>query len=381
MQGRWHGAGMTARRATALTFFVTGAVFATFASRIPALQDRLDLSPGTLSLAFLALNAGAVAGLPAGGVLSARLGSRGALRCGYAVYPPALVAAGLAPGLAPLCLALAVMAAANSVIDVAMNVQGVEIERRLGRPILSGLHAAHSLGVLAGAGAGFAAASAGLPAALHFGAAAAPAALCGLAAPARLLDTRQPGGGRGFTRPTRRVALLGLLAFCAFLCEGGGNDWSAVHVRTRHDTGEGVAAAAFLAFALALALGRLAGDRAVARFGRARCIRAAGLTAAAGVGLAIAAPAAAPALAGWALIGAGLALLAPAIIGAAPAVAGSAAPAAIAGVTACGYLGSFTGPPLIGAAAELTSLPAALGVLAAAAVTIAALAPRALPDE
>src|SRR5215207_9738317 len=117
----------SAHRAAALAFFVTGCVFATFSSRIPALQDRLDLSPGTLSLAFLALNAGAVAGLPAGGVLSTRLGSRGALRCGYAVYPAALVAAGLAPGLAPLCLALAVMAAANSVIDVAMNVQGVEI--------------------------------------------------------------------------------------------------------------------------------------------------------------------------------------------------------------------------------------------------------------
>jgi hypothetical protein len=55
---------MTARRATTILFFLTGATFASFAARIPALQDRLDLSPGQLSLAFLALNGGAVAGLP-----------------------------------------------------------------------------------------------------------------------------------------------------------------------------------------------------------------------------------------------------------------------------------------------------------------------------
>jgi photosystem II stability/assembly factor-like uncharacterized protein len=108
-------------------------VFASFASRIPALQERLELSPGTLSLAFVALNGGAVAGLPGGSVLAARVGGRTSLRLGYAVYPPALIAGALAPGLLWLCGALAAMAAANSVIDVAMNIQGIELERRFGR--------------------------------------------------------------------------------------------------------------------------------------------------------------------------------------------------------------------------------------------------------
>src|SRR5215207_2333984 len=96
MAVRWHGSSMPstaeryAHRATAIVFFVTGAVFASFAARVPAVQERLDLSHGTLSLAFLALNAGAVAGLPAGGALAGRLGSRAALRAGYAVYPPGL---------------------------------------------------------------------------------------------------------------------------------------------------------------------------------------------------------------------------------------------------------------------------------------------------
>src|SRR4051812_42127026 len=304
----------SAHRAAAVAFFVTGSVYATFASRIPALQERLDLSPGMLSLAFLSLNAGALAGLPAGGLLSSRLGSRAALRGGFALFPPALVAARLGPTLAPpcvalprraalrggfalsppalgaaglaptialLCVALAGMAAANSVVDVALNVQGAEVERRAGRPVLSSLHACHSLGVLAGATVGFGLASAAVPAPVHFPVMAAVCMACGLAATMRLLDSRGGGGRR--MRVSRATALLGLLAFFAFLGEGGANDWSAVHVRTVHHTGQGLAAGAFAAFSLALAGGRLLGDRIVARLGRAHAVRAAAIVASVGI--------------------------------------------------------------------------------------------------
>ena len=205
----------------------------------------------------------------------------------------------------------------------------------------------------------------------HFTAAAVLALLFGLAATGALLDERARQGDRPRARPSRRLALLGLVAFLAFLCEGSANDWSAVHLRTEHATSEALAAGAFVAFTLALALGRLAGDRVVARLGRASAVRAGGLVAAGGIGLAIATSAVAPTLAGWAVFGTGLSLLAPTIIG--------AAPTAIAAVTTCGYLGSFAGPPLVGGLAELTGLSAALAVLVAAAAAIALLAPRTLP--
>jgi hypothetical protein len=51
---------------------------------------------------------------------------------------------------------------------------------------------------------------------------------------------------------------------------------------------------------------------------------------------------------------------------------------AIAAATTLGYLGSFTGPPLIGAVAELTSLTRALGLLVVAALVPVLLARRAL---
>src|SRR4051794_13522502 len=113
-----------ARAATTLIFFLTGAVFAAWSTRLPSIKDHLDLSDGRLALAILGLEAGAILGLPAGGALVARLGSRAALRGAFVAYPLGLVAVAFARGVVGLGLALAAMAVANSVVDVAMNAQG-----------------------------------------------------------------------------------------------------------------------------------------------------------------------------------------------------------------------------------------------------------------
>jgi MFS family permease len=367
-----------ARAGTLVVFFVTGAVFATWAARIPAVQDRLDLSAGGLAVAVLGLEGGAVLGLPAGGMLVARAGSRWTLCLGFAIYPPALLAAALAPSLGWLALVLAVMAAANSLIDVAMNAQGVELERRYRRPLLSSLHAGHSFGVLAGALAGTIAAATGLALATHFACAAVLGLLAGQAATRRLLAEPRHPRQAVIVRPTRSLLLLGLVAFCAFLIDATANAWSAVHLRSERGAGPALAAAAFAAFALAVAVARLITDRLVARAGRTRFVQLAGLAAAAGAAAALVAPTPLLALAGWGLLGAALGGIAPTVLGAAPAASPASPPVAIAAVTTLGYLGSFTGPPLIGALAELTDLTPALGVLVLAAALACVLAPPAL---
>jgi MFS family permease len=365
-----------ARVATTAVFFITGGVFASWAARIPAVQERLDLSPGELALAILGIEGGAVAGLPAGGALVTRLGSRTSLRLGFAVYPPALVAVAVAPGLGVLAAALALTAAANSVVDVAMNAQGVELERRYERPVLSGLHAGHSFGVLAGGLVGTAAAAAGLGVPAHFAAVAAAGLLGGLAATRALVGEPRQAGGPMLAWPGGPLAGVAAIAFCAFLVDGTASNWSAVHLRSEHGADPALAAAGFTAFALALALGRLAGDRVVARHGRASVVRAAGAVGAAGCAVAMLAPGPVVAIGGWALLGLGVAVLAPAVLGAAPAAGPLPAPMAIAAVTTVGYLGSFTGPPAIGAMAELTGLSAALGLVLGACALIALLARR-----
>jgi predicted MFS family arabinose efflux permease len=356
-----------------VVFLATGGIFASWGARIPAVQEDLGLSAGELAIAIIGIEGGALLGLPLGGALTTRLGSRRTLRLGFVAYAVGMAVVGQAPSLAALTVALALTAAATSLNDVAMNVQGVELERRAGRPVLSGLHAGHSFGVLAGALAGAAAAGAGIGVGAHFAVVAAAGLAAGLFATFSLVDEPRQDGAALLARPSGRLAGLAGIAFCAFLIDGTAVQWSAVHVRTR-GAGEGVAAAGFGAFALAVAFGRLAGNRAIARLGRMRAVRAAGLLAAAGIAMAMAAPGPAIAIAGWTLLGAGVAVVAPAVLGAAPEMSALAAPVAIAAVTTVGYLGSFTGPPAIGALAELTSVSAALALALAAGAAIAMLA-------
>lgn len=367
-----------ARAVNTVVFVIVGAVGAAWATRVPAVQQRLDLSPGELGLAVAGLELGAVLGLPLGGALVARLGSRLGVRAGVAVYPTALLGVANAPNLALLAAALAVMAAANSVVDVAMNVQGVELERRYGRPLLSSLHAGHSVGLLGGGLAGTAAAAADVSLGVRLGVTAVLGVLVGLAATGGFVDETVAGARPAMARPRGALLLLGLLAFCAFLLDGAAYQWSAVHLRLAHDATPGLAAAAFTAFTLTLTLGRLAGDRVVARLGRARTVRTGGLVAAAGCALALAAPGPLLGIAGWAVFGLGLATFAPVVLSAAAAAGDTPAPVAIAGVTTIGYLGSFTGPPLIGVVADATTITTALAALVGVAIIATLLARRAL---
>jgi MFS family permease len=367
-----------ARRGATAIFFLTGWVFAAWASRIPAVKEELHLPAGALGLAVLGLEAGAIVGLPAGGALVARLGSRRALRLGFVAYPVALLAVAWAPGLGALGTALGAMAAASSLVDVAVNTQGVELERRFGRPILSGLHAGHPFGLAAGGVAGAGAAAADVPVRAHFAIAATIGLAVAAVAISALIEEPAGGGGAAFARPRGRLALLGLAAFCAFLLDGSAYTWSAVHLRTERHAAAWLAAGAFTLFSLALALGRLLGDRLVAHLGRVRVVQASGGLAAAGSALAIAAPTIAGSLVGWTLFGCGLAALAPTILGAAATTADVPAPVAIAAVTSIGYLGSFTGPPAIGALAGASGLSTALGMLVAVSAALVLLAPGAL---
>src|SRR5918992_1558574 len=304
-----------ARAATTLIFFLTGFVYAAWATRIPVIKADLGLSAGALGVAVLGLEAGAIAGLPAGAALTARAGSRTALRVGFAAYPAALV--------------------------------------------------------------GSAAAAAGVSVTAHFGAVAALGLTAGTAATFGLVRDAGPRDGRRtFSRPSGRLLGLGLIAFCAFLLDGAANNWSAVHLSSEHGAGAGLAAGAFTLLSLTLAIGRLFGDRLVERLGRVRLVQGCGAVAAAGSALAISAPAPGAALGGWALFGLGLAALAPTVLGAAPAAGSGSPAAAIAAVTTVGYLGSFSGPPLVGALAEAGSLPAALGLLVVVSGAMVLLAPR-----
>jgi MFS family permease len=377
METLGHPIGVIEERAAAFAvFFVAGWLPAAWSTRVPVIKADLDLSEGALAVGILGLEAGAIVGLPVGAVLVARLGGRRALRIGFAGFAPALVAVGCAHNLAVLAGTLAAMALANSVVDVAMNAQGVELERRAGRPLLSGLHAGHPIGLVAGGLVGTAAAAAELPVAVHFAIAGAVGAGLAGAATGSLVQEHRPARPSAFRRPSRRLLVLGLLAFCAFALDGAAANWSAVSLQAAHQPA--VEAAAFTGFALALAIGRLFGDRLVARLGRERVVQIGAVVCGAGGAVVVFGPGAGLALVGWALFGLGLSTVAPTVLGAAPRAGDAPPAAAIAAVTTVGYLGSFSGPPLIGLLAQASSLSSALLLLVALAAALGLLARPAL---
>ena len=174
-------------------------------------------------------------------------------------------------------MALLVFGATAGMADVAMNAQGVVVEQRYGRSIMSGLHGLWSAGGLIASGVGALAAHADVDPRLHFLGAAAVLCVIGALACRRLLDIRLPDDGApAFALPSRAVLLIGLVGFCAIFAEGGTADWCAVYLRTVTGAEPGLAAAAYTGFALAMTGGRLVGDRVVRRFGAVATVRVSG---------------------------------------------------------------------------------------------------------
>lgn len=360
-----------ARLAIAAVFCVHGAVTGSFATRIPWIQDHAGLGAGALGLALAFPALGAALAMPLAGRINHRFGARTALRGLLALWTLSLALPSLAPGLPALCCALFVYGATSGMADVAMNALGVETEDRLGRSIMSSLHGMWSVGALIGSAAGTVAAHAGTDARPHHLVAALALTAAGLFAVRGVLDPPREAGAVApphFTLPPRSALLIGAVGFCAVFAEGAGLDWSAVYLREVLHTDAGLAAACTTAFALTMAVARLAGDRVVDRFGPVRTVRAGGLLATAGGLSVVAVRHPAGALTGFALIGLGIAVVVP-LAFAAAARSGPAPAQALAGVATITYTSGLIAPSAIGAVADAASL-----VVSFALVTLLAFA-------
>jgi MFS family permease len=382
-------------RVSAVAYFaVLGVSDGVWLARIPAVKHNLNLSDGLLGVALLAAPAGVVLVAIAAGRLVDRFGSaRPTLLAGVAaaLLPVAL---GLAGSLATLAVALFAFGVAAGLLDVSMNAQAVRVERGYRRPLITSFHACYSFGGLVGALLGGLFAWVGVGPAPTFAAVGVPMAVLALAAGRGLLrgaevqraDGVSAGGesaagqdaagqgpaGQGAAdrvgaAPRSRAAsaqilMLGLLALCCLLGEGAAGSWSAVYLRDNLGTSAGFAALGFAAFSVAMAVGRLFGDRLAARFGPAWLVRAGGLVAAVGLAAALISAEPVGGVIGFALFGAGLSSTFPQLLSAAGNVATSRSGRAIARVAGIGYLGLLGGPVVIGGCASLIGLRLAFGV-------------------
>jgi MFS family permease len=347
-----------ARVAVSLMFVTHGAVSGSFATRVPWLADHLHLSAGTLGMALLAPAVGAVAAMPFAGRLVHRYSGRTITRILIAAWSVALLLPALAPDLPLLMVALLLYGVAAGTADVAMNAQGVVVEERLGRSIMSGLHGLWSLGALVASGVGALAAQAHLDARIHFAFVAAGLLVLCLTSGRWLLATRpDPDAAEppAFALPTKAVLVIGLVGFCGIFGEGASADWAAVYLRDITHTGAGIAATAYTGFALAMTAGRLVGDAVVRRIGHVWTVRWGGILGTAGGALVVLARTPPLGILGFALIGVGVSVVIPLAFAAAGRI-GEHPAREIAGVATISYGAGTAAPAIIGWIAQASSL-------------------------
>jgi MFS family permease len=365
------------RAAVAAAFLIHSTVSGTWAPRLPAIKESLGLSDGELGTALVGLAIGLLAGTRLAGAPVDRFGSRPVMRAGFPLLAATLVLPGLADSAAALFLALLVLGFASGALDVAMNAQGIEVERQLARPILSGLHGLWSVGLGLGAGVAALAAAVEADPLEHFAVVAVALALASLVFLRGLLPARdhvrveEDDDERVTVRWTLPLVLLGVIAFCSFVGEGSASDWSAVYMTQELGASPALGAVAFAAFAVTMAAARFAADPLRSRLGEVTLVRGGSLIAAAGLGLGLLLHEPAAGIAGFALLGLGLAPVVPIAFSAAGDLDPRATGRLVGRVATIGYVGSVAGPIMIGWLAEATSLRTSLWLVVVLALAIA----------
>jgi MFS family permease len=366
--GRREAAATRARLAISFAFMIHAILAATWGSRLPALMAQAGLSDGQLGLTLFGLAGGMIVGAYVAGPPIDRYGSRPVTRFGMPVMCAVLVAPALAHGPLPLAGAFFVVGSVAGLLDVAINAQGVAVERGLGRPILSGLHGLWAVGLGIGAGIGALFAAAGASPIVHFTIVGGVVAVLSVPAVRGLMPSAvtHPAAAQGTDAPrvdlwSAAVVILGAIAFCSYFAEGSMGDWSAVYLRDSLGTSAAVAASGFAAFSVAMAASRFAADPLVVVLGPVKLVRGACMVAIAGFCAAVVVDHPAAAIAGFALVGVGLGPVVPVAYRVAGSIGGAASGRILGRVVGFAYVGTVAGPLLIiGGAAELAGLRTAL---------------------
>ncbi|WP_435107915.1 MFS transporter [Nocardiopsis synnemataformans] len=388
------GTAMGRRRlALCVLFLLPGLGISSWVTRTPAIRDALGASTAEMGLVLFGLSAGSMLGILSSGALVSRLGARPVIVAGTVAVIASMPVIGLGAALSvPLIVALGLFLFGLGMGggEVAMNVEGADIEQTLSEPLLPRLHGFFSLGTVIGALTGMAFTAIGFPVAWHLVAigvlalVAATATLgalppdTGRALP-RASDQQATQGGRALWKDTR-LMLIGVIVLAMALAEGTANDWLPLIMVDGHGFDQAMGSMVYAVFAVSMTVGRFAGGYFLARFGRSRVLAASALAGAAGMGLVAAADSPVLATAAVVLWGLGASLGFPVVLSA----AGDSGPdsaARVSLVATLGYVAFLVGPPVLGLLGEAYGLRGALVVPLVFVVLAGCLSPAARPRQ
>jgi MFS family permease len=368
--GEGHGAAggpalLTPARLIMAVFVLHAIGFANIWPRVPDLQARLAIGPGELAIALLGLPVATVFAVPFAGSLISRFGPRSILMAALPLTTLSLALPGWAFDVPTLFLALFVIGLSYPVVDIAMNVEADRIERTSGRRIMSTCHGCWSIGAVAGALVATGFLEAGVPIGWHLAIVVLALLPFALLIPRTLpVVAASPATGRvAFTLPSRGILGLCFFLFGTLMVETAARSWGAVYVNDVLAAAPVYSGLVYSAFALAMAVGRFAGDPLVDRFGPLVVARTSLLIAFAGLVLVVLATSPIAVVVGFAMAGLGVSSGFP-LSATAAAGRGDLPPAVnVAALQVVGVGAFLLTPPLIGGIAELAGLRIGIAVV------------------
>ncbi|MEV7663158.1 MFS transporter [Paenarthrobacter sp. NPDC089316] len=385
------------RAAVLASYAASGIAFATWVSRLPAIRDGLDLTPGGIGLLLMCMTVASFISISASGLIVLRLGPKLTTRIGSCMVGAGLVIVGIGTSVAahPLVVAagLVVLGLGTASWNTASNVEGAALERALERHIMPHLHGAFSLGTVAAAGFGAWAAAVHMPVFWHF-------LISGVVVTASVVSagfwfraektaqaatTYRPPETDTFQDPStgplpvispepvrtgaetsppldnkrlvalawrdRRTLLIGVLVLGLALAEGAAGDWVALALADGHGQSDAAGAVGYGVFVTFMTIGRFTGTAVLDRFGRVLVMRWCSATAVVGLALFVFSPVPWLAFVALAVWGLGASLGFPVGMSAAADDPVHAA-ARVSVVSTIGYGAFLCGPPLLGLLAE-----------------------------
>jgi MFS family permease len=340
-------------------FFIQGLTFASWTSRIPDIKNRLHLSDGAFGGVLFALPAGQLTAMALSGYLVSKYGSKLMLQIAAFLFPAILLLLGSVESTWQLVAALFVFGIGGNLSNIAVNTQGVGVERLYGRSIMASFHGLWSLAGFTGGLISFLIAGS-IPPFTHFIIIYAITFLLLLSARNIVLprDANKTSDAKGklFVMPDRFIILLGLIAFACMICEGTMFDWSVIYFEKVLKVSPNLIRLGFVSFMFTMAGGRFIADRYVTKYGVTRILKLSGISIFSGLMLAVIFPDIITATIGFLLVGIGVSSVVPMVYSLAGKSKKMLPGVALATVSSISFLGFLIGPPIIGFIAQISSL-------------------------
>lgn len=350
-------------------YFIQGITFATWASRIPDIQQALNLSDGLLGFVLFALPIGQLAAMALSGYLVNRFGSKKILSIAACLYPAGLLLLGSVTSMWQLAAALFLFGICGNLSNISLNTQGVGVERLYRRSIMASFHGVWSMaGFIGGLLSAYLVAD-NIPVFTHFCIVYALGFILMLAARKFMLPRdasyKQTNHGKKvFVKPDRYIITLGIIAFACMICEGTMFDWSGIYFEKVVHAPKDLTRLGYVAFMFTMTAGRFTADWLITRFGVTNILKASGVFIITGMMLAILFPYVSTATAGFLLVGIGTSSVVPMAYSLAGKSKTMVPSVALASVSSIGFLGFLIGPPIIGFISELSNLRISFALIA-----------------